>query len=340
MRGEFRQDLVSGHWVLIAPARARRPEPKKDETPVRQTSGACPFDNPQATGHGLPLLVFANGRELDPAGDLDGWTTQIIPNKFPALQAGVCGPARETGPFPIRDANGFHEIVITRDHQRSFAQFTPAQAAEVITAYRARYRHIAQDECGAYILIFHNHGPSAGATIAHNHSQIISTPILPPEVLESIRGSERYYAKHGAKVHDILIDWEMKERKRLIYENERFIAFCPFVSRTPYEMRIFPKTSNPYFERMPDDSIPYLADALTTVLAKAHGALGDPDYNFYIHTAPVATDESVSYDHYHWHVEIVPRVKIDAGFELATAISINQVDPDEAAALLCGYEHA
>lgn len=332
---EFRQDLVSGTWVLIATKRGKRPQIQQDQERFYQPAEGCPFEDPEATGHGEPLYVSVRGKEVPASSDYKGsWTLQVIKNKYPALQSGVCGVARINGPSRIFDANGFHELVITRDHERSFAQFTVDETVEVLKAYRMRYRIIAHDDCGAYVLIFHNHGRSAGASIYHHHSQIISTPILPPEILSSIRGSEQFFKNYGTKVHDLLIEWEMDQKKRIVYENEYFVVICPFTSGSPYELRIFPKTSSPRFELIEDRDLPHLADAINVTLRKLHKALGDPDYNFYIHTAPVAKDPLVSYDFYHWHIEIVPRIKVDAGFELATAISINSIDPDEAAELL------
>lgn len=333
--GEFRQDIISGDWVLIAPWRDKRPEPEQKERFSQPIEG-CPFEDPQLSGHGQPLLVYKNGKLIEPGGGLEGWTVQIIPNKFPALISGEAGEVRQNGLFQTCNAIGRHELLITRDHEKSFAQFSQEEIEEIIRAYRERYRQIADEPATRYVLVFHNHGRTAGASIYHNHSQIISVPILPPEVMESIAGAERYHREHGEKAHDRMIDWELEQKTRIVFENEKFVVFCPFVSKTPYEMRLFPKESEPYFENLRDEDMPELAQALSIALRKIDVALDDPDYNFYIHTAPVFHDPSqrIGYEFYHWHFEIVPRVKIEAGFELGTAISINQVDPDNAAAEL------
>lgn len=337
---EFRKDLVSGEWVLIAPGRARRPHAPlgrsvtgEDREPrERPHASGCPFDDPQASGNGAPLLAYNHGTEItDPSG---GWTTQVIPNKYPAVTKGLCGEPERTGPFLTHPAHGFHEIVITRDHDRTFAQFSDDETDEVLTVFRERYRTIMADECGDYISIFHNWGPTAGASIYHSHSQIISTPVIPPEVLGSIEGANRFFKEHGTPVHARLIDWEVDKNKRILYENESFIAFCPFVSKTPYEVRVFPKKRNPRFETSSDDDLAACAQVLNVILQAIHSKLGNPDLNFYIHTAPVTKNPALTYDFYHWHLEIVPRVSVAAGFELGTAVYINVVDPDDAAAEL------
>ena len=75
-----------------------------------------------------------------------------------------------------------------------------------------------------------------------------------------------------------------------------------------------------------------MADSLNTIIRKLYKVLDDPDYNFYIHTAP--TDNNTDYGYYHWHIEIVPKIGVFGGFELGTDMYINMIDPDEAAKLL------
>ena len=185
-----------------------------------------------------------------------------------------------------------------------------------------------------YILIFHNSGRDAGASLYHPHSQIISMPILPPDVSRSINGSHNFYKEHKERVYDVLMKWEKEHGNRIIYENDLFLAFCPFVSKTPYEVRIFSRDSHAHFEKMPDEFDKYLEDVLLAVLKKIKKSLGDPPYNLFIHTAPAETDLESVHEFYSWHIEILPKVKITAGFEIGTGVDINMVDPDQAAELL------
>lgn len=327
---EFRKDLVSGEWVLISSLRAMRPH-NGNRIRLSQTAAECVFEPPRLAGE-VPLIAYDRGRTLAWPGDWGGsWTTAVIKNKYPAVQHGVCGVPGRTGPFETYAANGYHELVLTRDHEKHFSSFTTGETAEVLRAYRDRYRAIMADECGAYISMFHNHGAAAGASVMHNHSQILSTPIVPPEVLGSLQGADTYFRTHGRGVHRALIDWELSENKRVVHENAQFIAFCPFVSKAGYEVRIFPKTQEAHFEQSGDDSLHDCADALNVVLRKLYRVLDDVDYNFYIHTAPVAREPGVNYDYYHWHIEVVPRIPVAAGFELSTAIYINPFDPDDCA---------
>ena len=337
MLNEFRQDLVSGDWVLISTERAKKPAPQETakNAQLYQDKTTCPFEDPQRSDHRDPILVYDKGQKVVwEKGSTGEWTTQVVKNKYPALADGFCVPPRNTGPFLVADGFGFHELVITRDHDKSFAQFTNEETAEVLKVYKDRYNSISQDECGDYVLIFHNHGRLAGASVYHNHSQILSMPIIPPGILKNIKGAKEFFERTGEKVHEMLIEWEMEQNKRIICENEKFIALCPFVSRTPYEMRIFPKKKSSNFGDTKDEDIMLLADTLNKVLKKLYVALGNPDYTFFVHTSPIKKDNSDLYDFYHWHIEIMPRFSIAAGMELGTNVFVNTVDPDEAAELL------
>ena len=61
-------------------------------------------------------------------------------------------------------------------------------------------------------------------------------------------------------------------------------------------------------------------------------ALENPAYNFIIHTTPF--DESGTCPHYHWHIEIMPKLTKVAGFEWGTGFYINPTPPEAAARFL------
>lgn len=320
---EFRQDLVSGDWVLFATGRSKRPhesENKKYENSYQPKEG-CPFENPKASDQ--EIVGFYPSEE--------NWSVSVIKNKYPAVKQGACLPMRTSGPYEVFDAVGFHEIVVTRDHDKDFADLELDQISEVFKVFRDRYIKISEYECGNYISIFHNHGKEAGASIYHPHSQIISTPILPPYIMRSIRGSEDFYEKNNKKVYDVMIEYEVEQKKRIVEENEKFLAFCPFVSKKPYEIRIFPKKSNPRFEKISDEEILYLSSILKSVLNRMNRLLNNPPFFFFIHTATVKELSTAPSQNYHWHIEIVPCLTIDAGFQAAAGIEINITDPDKAA---------
>lgn len=129
-----------------------------------------------------------------------------------------------------------------------------------------------------------------------------------------------------------MLDYELKDKKRIIHLNPDFAAFCPFVSRQAFEIRIFPLEHRPRFEETTERGLTFAAEALKTALTKIYKGLSNPSYNFFIHTAPVAAGKTP--ENYHWHMEIVPKTQIWAGFEIGTGIEISTVAPETAAGFL------
>ncbi|MDP3998976.1 MAG: DUF4921 family protein [bacterium] len=326
MKSQLRQDLVSGDWIVIAPNRGKRPHQLVKKPEIRKAApvASCPFENPQKTGHQKPILLY---------GDAKNWQLQIIENKFPAFtHRKTCSFVTKQGPYSVAHTVGHHEMVITRNHNQSFDKLSSIEAHQVFEAFRDRYLMLLNDACISYVAIFHNWGPKAGASIFHPHYQIAAIPVLPPDVSRSLNGSWGYFQKNKKCVHCLMIAEELKNKSRIIYQNKGAVAFAPFVSKEPFEVRIFPKKHLPYFENTLDQELADVAMALQVVLRKVKRNLKDPDYNFFIHTAPILNKEK--YKPYHWHVEVRPKIAIMAGFELGTGIEINAVDPDDAAKLL------
>ncbi|MBI2063695.1 MAG: galactose-1-phosphate uridylyltransferase [Candidatus Yanofskybacteria bacterium] len=325
---EFREDLVSGEWVLFATGRAQRPElAKLKKAKVKTTpKSKCPFENPEKYGN-VVVAEYLNKEQSD-------WAIKVVKNKYPAVLEGDIGLPRKTGPFNVQNAKGIHEVVIFREHDRFLHEFSKEELVETLRVYQERYRTMMDGGThGKYALIFHNHGIRAGASVPHPHSQIMSIPVLPPDVKRSIHGSEKFYREHNKRIYDVMIDWERSEKKRIVYENKYFIAFCPFVSKTPHEIRIFPQESHAHFEKMPEEQLPYLGEILLLVLRKIQSALENPDYNFFIHTAPLEGSSIDAHEFYTWHIEVLPKVSTFGAFELGSGIDVNITDPDDSARL-------
>ena len=324
---EFRQDLVSGEWVLFVTGR-RHSLRNDDNKDFYQTKIECPFED----------LVESGNNLLWRYPDSENWHAAVIKNKYPAVKQNLCTTEQTYGPFKTFDAIGDHEVIIYHEHDHGIYEFSIEDFVNTLRVYKKRYSElIDKAECIKYILIFHNHGKSAGASVYHSHSQIITMPILPPDVFRSVNGSFQYYKEHKKIVYRDLLEWEQKERTRIVYENKEFIVFCPYVSKYPYELRIFPKDSHAHFHKLPDVSDEFFADAIFTALQKIKIVLDSPPFNMFIHTAPLTDEFGVDiHEFYHWHMEIIPHLKIDAGFEIGTGIAINVINPDESAEELRG----
>lgn len=325
MESELRQDLVSGDWILIAPKRSKRTHQFKEPAKRKRVpKRGCDFEEAGEQEGTAVITAYPS---------IEKWRTRIILNKFPVVYPlDIPAKPQKRGPLAVMPGTGHHEVLVTRDHNNNFSDLSEEDALVVFTEFQARYRALSRNKDIAYISFFQNWGPKAGASLYHPHYQFIAIPVIPPDVAHSLGGARKYFRSHRSCVHCAQIKWEKSEKRRIIFENKDAIVFCPFVSKYPFEVRLFPKRHLTFFENTEVGTLRGITRALQQALNKLKISLNDPDYNFFIHTAPVKNKDQ--YKYYHWHIEIVPKTTVRAGFEIGTGIEINVVDPDEAAAIL------
>ncbi|HJU06202.1 MAG TPA: galactose-1-phosphate uridylyltransferase [Nitrospiraceae bacterium] len=327
---ELRRDPIVGRWVIISTERAGRPRDFVD-TPVERPPSAnlCPF----CPGHErlTPGEVLAY-RPTPADANSPGWSVRVVPNKFPALQVeGELG--REgIGLYDRMNGIGAHEVIIeTNDHKLSLADLPSARIEDVLWAYRDRMVDLKGDRRFRYILVFKNHGPAAGATLEHSHSQLIALPIVPTNVLDEIDGCRAHFHHKERCIYCDIIRHESDEGDRIVAENPEFLAVTPYAPRFPFEMWILPKRHAAYFEESQRAQFEWLARMLSESLRRMDRVLSRPAFNFILHTSPLHEKTG---DFYHWHLEIMPKLTQVAGFEWGTGFYINPVTPEEAARFL------
>lgn len=160
---ELRQDLVTGDWVIIATARAKRPDDFVVKDRAEGAESPDIFEDPKASGQEEDTLIY-----MRPDGD---WSLRVFPNKYPAVSRATGRPkSLADGPYFGMSGVGYHEVIVTRDAKKSIALLETWQVAELIDAYQDRYLALMNKASVNYIQIFHNHGKEAGASVPHPHS--------------------------------------------------------------------------------------------------------------------------------------------------------------------------
>lgn len=322
---EFRQNVANGEWVIIAPERARRPEDfqkpsiREEELPAHDKN--CPFCTGNEHMCKAPLLEKKN--------DQGGWDLRVVPNIYAAVNTSVPADRVRNGMFLSAGGYGVADVLIESPlHNTCMATMPEKHLMNVIEAYKIRYNEIVRDHNINTVNIFRNHGASAGASLVHPHSQIIGTLVAPPHIGDQIHYARRAYNTYGSCVYCDLIQAEQEEGIRVVESSEHFLALCPYASKSPYEIRIYPRRHSAVFGSITETEEKDLAQILRSCLAKIYNLLGNPDYNYYIRSISAKDGEA---DHYHWYVVIIPRITQYAGFELGTGIYINSTSPETCA---------
>ena len=324
---EFRQDIVSKHWILFAPNRGGRPDDFKHPPATPD-----PRKIPQVD----PTCAFCPGNEslnqsIASCPDGPDWKIRVIPNKFEAL--GHTGGRARSDFYIVREGIGDHEVLITRPHNVLTA-FLPNDMLELmLQTYQDRMRDLSNHPEVEYVHIIQNHGRDGGASMIHPHSQIFATPFVPEHLHDEVTGSDIYFRNNGACVYCEMIYKELLDQQRVVLDHKDFLVFSPFAARVPYALRIIAKQHRSSFMDISSAERKSLAEVLKTILLKIYHKLGNPSYNFYIHSMPVTHSLMTRYDDraYHWHLEILPRINVWGGFELGSDVYVNTVLPELAA---------
>lgn len=338
---ELRIDQLTGLPAILAPGRADRPDSFQTKASEPKGPENCPFC--ESREDRTPPETYAT-RPGGGAPDAPGWTTRVVPNLYPALaegaeasggasggEAGAFASAgdpllqsRRSGEpdlFSSRPATGVHEVIVNApQHATAMAELDEAQLAAAVETWRERMR--AHGEA-AYVQLIVNEGGGAGASLEHTHAQLYALDFVPAAVARERERAGAYAERTtgGSLLSDVLVE-EVRRRERLVAIDEEAALICPWASRSPFELRVVPRAAAPSFAE--DGAGAAMIHTALRLLAKRFD--GSPELNLWVRTAPRGTD------HFHWHVDIAPRLSVKASFEFATGVDIDTYPPERAAA--------
>lgn len=320
-KSELRQDPLTREWTILNENRATFPV-RADEVELQPS----PF--------GAGLERFAS-HSLFQSGDGHGWKVRVVPNRVPVFALEGDAGLHEVGLFSRVGGFGAHEIVVEDPGGRRLFEMDSAQVAQVAEAWRVRIEDLTRDGRMSSFSVFKNEGRAAGQTIAHSISQIVAMGIVAPALRRKLDSAQAYFAAHQRSLFaDILAG----ESSRVVFENAGFVVFCPYASRSPFELAIWPKRHNADFHRITADEVGQLGDALRRAVAGLHAALEGAPYQLALTTAPARNVHSEEWpgldSEFCWHVNLLPRLSPTGGIEVATGCHVNGVWPEVAADFL------
>jgi UDPglucose--hexose-1-phosphate uridylyltransferase len=336
--------IIPAESVLVATARSMRPRKQEDPAPrdTRKHVDTCPF-------------CWGNEDKTPPEirrypGNAQ-WDIRIVENLYPVLGNDRSQPGLVFGLQQAIDGYGRHEVIVDH-HQHGIAvhEMDAQHLSLLFRVYQQRMRELYDmDSRLRYVLVFKNFGPAAGASMAHTHSQIIATPVVPQNVHDEVKNSEEYYKRNHHCIFCSLID-EALTFAATIYDRssgqilrrinvgqyvvergEKFIAIKPFASRYEWEVHILPlHHSSNYLDATPEE-LDDFAKVMQRTMARLDAVIGGAQYNFFLHSQPHGEEYQNCKPSYHWHLEICPRTSIPTGFELGSGLFVNTINPEEAA---------
>ncbi|KAI9800858.1 MAG: galactose-1-phosphate uridyl transferase [Sarcosagium campestre] len=363
-----RYNALRGSWLLVSPHRTKRPWQGEQEAASRsnlpQYEPACYLcpGNQRAQGDFNPkydnTFVFINDYsavkeqqdEFCPDSNKEDLSSLLL--KAEAV-TGRCyvmtfSPSHN---ITLADMEPHQILPIVQTWTRLYAshvsRFSPFYEEvsslggfklESIPTPKVQYR---------YMQIFENKGSAMGCSNPHPHGQVWVTTGLPEEPsLEGIQLQRYREENRGRHLLEDYAKLEVERSERIIYENDSFIALCPWWATWPFETMIISKAHRRALVDLSEDEAVLLANAISDVTRRYDNLFETQfPYSMGIHQAPLeGTEQEI--DASHLHVHFYPPLlrsatvrKFLVGYELM-AEPQRDITPEQAAARLrdCGGE--
>lgn len=309
---ELRKDPLLSRWIAVL-GTSLPPEHYQPEPLAAEESGHCRLC---AESRGKRLRIIA-GNALNGDAELG---------------------RKGNGMYDRMNPAGRHELIIEASEHAPASGGQPTLFRGLLDIYQKRMSELNCDPKIRYVFIYKNGGRAAGAMSEHPHSSLLATPVIPAVIKQELDGAKQYFAYKERCIFCDIINEEQKTGQRIIAETERFIAFCPYSPRLPFEFWIMPKRHSCAFEEATGQEIEELASLMPGLIEKMRRALGDPPYNYYIHTAPSRVPRRNHWhtlgDDFHWHIEVLPRLSREGALDLGSGFYVLTTSPEDAAKFL------
>jgi UDPglucose--hexose-1-phosphate uridylyltransferase len=317
----FRKDPFGHAWVLISPERGLL---ASDFGSIEPATGPSPL----SPGGDASLREIAALRPSASTAGGPDWRVRVVEHPAAMVQD---RPASFGGAAPFEHAasRGFQEIIIEHPDAAERLETMPREhVTEVLRVYRDRLALLAKKDGIRHVQVSRSVGRPAGAQYDHPHAQVLALPVSNRWLDEEAAVARGHFASTGRCLFCDVIAAELEQRERVVTQNADFVAFAPYASKQPFETWIVPRRHPGPFATEPGNLLPSLAELIQVVLRSLNAALNDPPYNLVLHTLPLV-DQA-----FHWHIEILPRLTRQSGFDWGTGFYVNPTPPEDAARFL------
>lgn len=263
-------------------------------------------------GLGDEACPFCEDRQRDVEPLLDWpshpWKVRILPNLYPAVGRGT--------------ARGFHDLVIECPQHR-WAESEHGYDV-VMEAVQERVKWlVAQPEVAA-VQWYKNHGYLSGASLKHPHSQILATDFVPERLARMVQRMNREL-QGRVTVMDRLRK-RAEADGRLIASQEGISIWAPWAPRVNHEVWLMADDAGPDFDKASREQVAGVGAAMERVSTAWEKLFPGLSYNCALFTRP---DPSTS--GFTWHVRMMPRFAVPAGYEMATDGALISAPPKQSA---------
>ncbi len=313
LKQSFRKHYFLNKWVLISENRSKRPSDFGFEVENKISSGkSCPFcpGNESMTPNEL-------GRIVDKKGD---WIIRWFSNKFGAVSMNPELVSSKN--FLIQEPSfGYHYIIVdTNKHGVSWSSLKESHLVKLMKVYSNVVDDLQSKKRIKYVILFKNHGPNAGASLTHEHTQVVALTKIPDLINQEFNSFSNYYKKSKKCFMCDIIKKEKKINERVVFENKTAVVIAPFAPLYSLEVFVVPKRHVSELSELREDELKDLVVLMKKIFSKLESR--SIDYNFVLHHSLKRKSKKV-----HLYFDIIPRLNKHAGFEMS-GFAINSISPE------------
>jgi UDPglucose--hexose-1-phosphate uridylyltransferase len=174
----------------------------------------------------------------------------------------------------------------------------------VVDVWAEEYAGLSRLPFVSYVQIFENKGRTMGCSNPHPHGQIWAQRSVPVEPSKETKRMRQY---HRTNRRCLLCDYlkvELKEKVRLVCENDGFVAVVPFWAVWPFEILVMSRRHVNNIVALNDGERNTLADIMKQVTVRYDNLfrISFP-YSSGIHQAPT---DGVRHPEWHIHLHFLP----------------------------------
>ncbi len=335
-QSQLRRDGHHGGWILVT----RQPEREQllaippDQRPLQSPDLLCDPEKYGASVIWRLQTTLPDGKER---------TVRVIANHFALYRVEGAEDREGEGMYDLMRGVGAHEIIIESEkHEDTLTTISPHHYALTLQAIQERIVDLRKDMRLRAFSAFREWPCGNRARPLHPHSQLIASAIIPLGIKNELDAAKEYYNYKERCLFCDMIRQELSDEKRLVTVTNEFISYCPFASRYPFEVHLFPRRHSHDFCDASKELLPSLAEMIRDIAIRLEKAIPDWPVLMTLHTTPVF-DPRKRYLHtihqdYHWHIEFLPMPPGFIDWYMRTGTFVEHTQPENAAEFLRGLE--
>jgi len=249
-----RLNPLTGETILVSPHRTKRPWQGKVET------------LPVVAGlqHDPNCYLCPGNKRAGDATNPQYTDVFTFTNDFSALLTDVPQGTSDVDGLLVAEAeSGLCKVIcFSPRHDLTLAKMSNPALRKVVDEWTKQYQEIGARDDIAHVQIFENRGEIMGCSNPHPHGQVWAQRTVPDLPAREGENQAKWLKEKGTVLLVDYVNLELKQKERVLFENDTWVAVVPYWATWPYETMLLPKAHRRDLTELTDTERDGLADAL------------------------------------------------------------------------------